>query len=112
LLFPTLEKDFQAKLGGAFIKFFADSCTRSGSQIKRRRNGAHRLMLRAEGQDGREGVEEIPFVVHNAPGIVVSDLRPNSIRGGKVRFAVAAFSTDDPFSPRPAEARSAIPTWV
>ena len=75
-------------------------------------DGAHRLLIRAEGQDGREGVEEIPFVVQNGPGIVVSGLRPNSTRRGTVRFTVDAFSTDDPFDPRRAEARSAIPVWV
>ncbi len=75
-------------------------------------DGAHRLVIRAEGQNGREGVEEIPFVVHNGPGISVSGLRPNSIRSGTVDFTVDAFSTDDPFDPRRAEARSAIPVWV
>jgi hypothetical protein len=75
-------------------------------------DGAHRLVIRAEGQNGREGVEEIPFVVHNGPGITVSGLRPNSVRNGKVRFTVDAFSTDDPFDPRRAEARSSIPVWV
>jgi hypothetical protein len=50
--------------------------------------------------------------VHNGPGIIVSGLRPNSIRNGKVRFTVDAFSTDDPFDPRRAEARSSIPVWV
>ncbi len=39
-------------------------------------DGPHRLMIRAQGQNGREGVEEIPFEVHNGPGIVVSGLRP------------------------------------
>lgn len=75
-------------------------------------DGAHRLVIRAEDQNGREGVEEIPFVVQNGPGISVSGLRPNSIRSGTVRFTVDAFSTEDPFDPRRAEARSAIPLWV
>jgi len=75
-------------------------------------DGAHRLVVRAEGENGCEGVEEIPFVVRNGPGIVVSGLRPNSIRSGTVRFTVDAFSTDDPFDPRRAEARSSIPVWV
>jgi hypothetical protein len=75
-------------------------------------DGAHRLVIRAEGQNGREGVEEIPFVVQNGPGIKVSGLRPHSMRSGTVRFTVDAFSTDDPFDPRRAEARSAIPVWV
>ena len=75
-------------------------------------DGAHRLVVRAAGADGREGVEEIPFVVRNGPGIIVSGLRPNSIRSGTVRLTVDAFSTDDPFDPRRAEARSSIPVWV
>jgi hypothetical protein len=75
-------------------------------------DGPHRLTIRARGQSGREGVEEIPFQVHNGPGIVVSGLEPNSIRRGRVRFTVDAFSTDDPFDPRRAEARSSIPVWV
>jgi hypothetical protein len=75
-------------------------------------DGPHRLVIFARGESGREGVEEIPFVVHNGPGIVISGLRPNSIRRGKVRFTVDAFSADDPFDPRRAEARSSIPVWV
>ena len=75
-------------------------------------DGAHRLTIRAQGQSGRDGVEEIPFQVQNGPGIVVSGLEANSIRRGRVRFTVDAFSTDDPFDPRRAEARSSIPVWV
>jgi hypothetical protein len=75
-------------------------------------DGPHRLTIRAQDQNGREGVEEIPFQVHNGPGIVVSGLQPNSTRRGRVHFTVDAFSTDDPFDPRRAEARSSIPVWV
>jgi hypothetical protein len=75
-------------------------------------DGAHRLVIRAAGENGREGVEEVPFVVHNGPGVIVSGLRPHSIRSGTIGFTVDAFSTDDPFDPRRAEARSAIPVWV
>ena len=75
-------------------------------------DGPHRLTIRAQDQSGREGVEEIPFTVHNGPGIVVSGLKPHSTRRGEVRFAVDAFSTDDPFDPRRAEARSSVPVWV
>lgn len=75
-------------------------------------DGPHRLTIRAQDQSGREGVEEIPFTVHNGPGIVVSGLKAHSTRRGEVRFAVDAFSTDDPFDPRRAEARSSIPVWV
>ena len=75
-------------------------------------DGPHRLTIRAQGQSGRDGVEEIPFQVQNGPGIVVSGLQPNSIRRGRVHFTVDAFSTDDPFDPRRAEARSSIPVWV
>ncbi len=75
-------------------------------------DGPHRLMIRAQDQTGREGVQEIPFHVHNGPGIIVAGLRPNSTRRGDVRFTVDAFSADDPFDPRRAEARSSIPVWV
>jgi hypothetical protein len=75
-------------------------------------DGPHRLTIRAEDQSGHEGVEEIPFQVRNGPGIIVSGLAPHATRRGKVRFTVDAFSADDPFEPRRAEARSTIPVWV
>ena len=75
-------------------------------------DGPHRLIVRAEGQNGAEGVEEIAFHVQNGPGILVSGLRPGSTRRGEVNLRVDAFSTDDPFDPRRAEARSSIPVWV
>jgi hypothetical protein len=75
-------------------------------------DGPHRLIVRAEGQSGAEGVEEIPFQVQNGPGILVSGLRPGSTRRGELNLRVDAFSTDDPFDPRRAEARSSIPMWV
>lgn len=75
-------------------------------------DGPHRLIIRAQDQTGRDGVEEIPFHVHNGPGILVAGLRPNSTRRGKVHFSVDAFSADDPFDPRRAEARSSVPQWV
>jgi hypothetical protein len=75
-------------------------------------DGPHRLVVRAYDQTGREGYEEIPFNVHNGPGIVLSGLRPNSTHRGAIRFTVDAFSADDPFDPRRAEARSSIPIWV
>lgn len=75
-------------------------------------DGPHRLVIRAQGEDGREGVEEIPFEVHNGPGITVAGLRPNSTRRGTIRFTVDAFSGEDVFDPRRAEARSSIPVWV
>ncbi|HTN64196.1 MAG TPA: cytochrome C [Devosia sp.] len=75
-------------------------------------DGPHRLTIRVRGENGREGFEQIPFVVSNGPGIVITGLRPHTARRGKIRFKVDAFSTDDPFDPRRAEARSAIPVWV
>jgi hypothetical protein len=75
-------------------------------------DGNHRLTIRAQDNGGQEGVEEIPFRVHNGPGIVVSGLAPHSTRRGVVRFGVDAFSNDDPFDPRRAEARASIPVWV
>jgi len=75
-------------------------------------DGAHRLTIRAQDQNGREGIEEIPFQVRNGPGIIVSGLDAHATRRGTVRFTVDAFSADDPFDPRRAEARSLIPVWV
>lgn len=75
-------------------------------------DGPHRLVVRARDGSGREGYEEIPFNVHNGPGVVISGLRPNSTRRGMVQLSVDAFSGDDPFNPRYAEARSSIPVWV
>ena len=75
-------------------------------------DGPHRLVIRASDEDGREGYEEIPFRVENGPGVVVAGLLPHSTRRGKIRFTVDAFSTDDAFDPRRAEARSSIPVWV
>ena len=75
-------------------------------------DGPHRLTIRAQDHTGHEGIEQIPFRVHNGPGIVVSGLSPHSTRRGNVRFTVDAFSAGDPFDPRRAEARSSIPVWV
>lgn len=75
-------------------------------------DGEHRLTIRAQDRTGKEGVEEVPFRVHNGPGIVVSGLAPHSTRRGTIRFGVDAFSADDPFDPRRAEARASIPIWV
>jgi hypothetical protein len=75
-------------------------------------DGPHRLTILARGESGGEGVKEIPFTVHNGPGIIVSGLRPHSTRRGNIHFTVDAFSADDPFDPRRAEARSSIPVWV
>ena len=75
-------------------------------------DGPHRLTIRAQDQNGREGIEEIPFTVQNGPGIIVSGLDAHATRSGVVRFSVDAFSASDAFEPRRAEARSLIPVWV
>jgi hypothetical protein len=75
-------------------------------------DGPHKLTVLARGENGLEGIEQIPFTVSNGPGIVISGLRPHSVRRGEIRFMVDAFSADDPFDPRRAEARSSIPVWV
>jgi hypothetical protein len=75
-------------------------------------DGPHRLIVRAVGQSGGQGYEEIPFNVHNGPGVVIGGLRPHSTRRGEIHLTVDAFSTEDPFDPRHAEARSSIPVWV
>ncbi len=75
-------------------------------------DGPHRLTIRAQDENGREGIEEIPFTVQNGPGITVSGLDAHATRRGVVRFSVNAFSATDAFEPRRAEARSLIPAWV
>lgn len=75
-------------------------------------DGPHLLIVRARDGSGCEGYQEIPFNVHNGPGVVISGLRPNSTRRGIVRMSIDAFSAEDPFNPRYAEARSSIPVWV
>ncbi len=75
-------------------------------------DGPHRLIVRAVGQNGREGHEEIAFNVQNGPGVVVAGLRRGSTRRGQIKLTVDAFSADDPFDPRHAEARSSVPVWV
>jgi hypothetical protein len=75
-------------------------------------DGPHRLIIRAEDQSGTEGVEEIPFHVQNGPGIMVGGLHPGATRRGVMHLTVDAFSAEDPFDPRRAEARREIPTWV
>jgi len=75
-------------------------------------DGPHRLIVRAVGQNGREGHDEILFTVQNGPGVVIAGLRPHSTRRGEIHLTVDAFSAEDPFDPRHAEARSSIPVWV
>lgn len=75
-------------------------------------DGPHRLIVRAADQSGVEGVEEIPFHVQNGPGIMIGGLRPGSTKRGVINLTVDAFSADDPFDARRAEARRDIPTWV
>lgn len=86
--------------------------TRLTLDTRKLADGPHRLIIRAEDQHGVEGIEEIPFHVQNGPGIMVGGLRPGSTRRGTLNLTVDAFSADDPFDPRRAEARRAIPTWV
>jgi hypothetical protein len=75
-------------------------------------DGPHRLTVRACDASGRDGYEEIPFKVQNGPGVVVSGLTPHTTRRGTVDLSIDAFSAEDPFDPRYAEARTSIPVWV
>jgi hypothetical protein len=43
---------------------------------------------------------------------VIGGLRSGSTRRGEIHLTVDAFSADDPFDPRHAEAHSSIPVWV
>jgi hypothetical protein len=95
--------------GGALGK-----CGESAGHRRAADHGGHLpvQLVCAVGSNGREGHEEIRFNVQNGPGVVVAGLRPGSTRRGQVRLTVDAFSADDPFDPRHAEARSSIPIWV
>ncbi len=53
-------------------------------------DGPHRLLIRAQGQSGHEGIEEISFHVHNGPGIIaartIRSIRVAPRRAHRFRF--------------------------
>ena len=77
-------------------------------------DGPHRLRVQAIDEDGTVGVEEIPFIVRNGPGIDVVGLSTGKAIQGRVPILLNAFSSrvGDAFEPVRAETPAPIPTWT
>jgi mono/diheme cytochrome c family protein len=77
-------------------------------------DGRHRLRVQAIDDDGTVGVEEIPFIVRNGPGIDVVGLSTGKAIQGRVPILLNAFSSrvGDAFEPVRAETPAPIPTWT
>ena len=77
-------------------------------------DGPHRLRVHAIEDSGTIGVEEIPFVVRNGPGIAVVGLSGGETVRGRVPLLVNAFASrpGDVFEPVRAETPTPIPTWA
>jgi len=77
-------------------------------------DGSHVLRVRATGGEGSAGVEEIPFVVRNGPGIAVVGLRKQEVVQGRVPLLVNAYESrrGDVFEPGSVETPAPIPTWT
>ena len=77
-------------------------------------DGRHRLRVQAVDDDGTVGVEEIPFIVRNGPGIDVVGLSTGKAIQGRVPILLNAFSSrlGDAFEPVRAETPAPIPTWT
>ena len=77
-------------------------------------DGRHRLRVQAIDDDGTVGVQEIPFIVRNGPGIDVVGLSTGKAVQGRVPILVNAFSSrlGDAFEPVRAETPAPIPTWA
>jgi mono/diheme cytochrome c family protein len=77
-------------------------------------DGHHRLRVQAIDDNGTVGVEEIPFIVRNGPGIDVVGLPTGQAVQGRVPILVNAFSSrlGDVFEPVRAETPAPIPTWT
>ena len=77
-------------------------------------DGRHRLRVQAIDDDGTVGVEEIPFIVRNGPGIAVVGLSREEAVRGQVPIVLNAFSSrpGDAFEPARAETPAPIPTWA
>ena len=77
-------------------------------------DGRHRLRVQAIDEDGTVGVEEIPFIVRNGPGIDVVGLSTGKAIQGRVPILLNAFSSrlGDTFESVRAETPAPIPTWT
>ena len=70
--------------------------------------------MRAVDPNGAPGVEEIPFVVRNGPGIAVFGIHDGETVRGNVSLLVNAYASrvGDEFEPRRAESPAPVPTWA
>lgn len=77
-------------------------------------DGRHRVRVLATDDDGSVGVEEIPFIVRNGPGIDVFGLSAGEAVRGQLPILLNAFSgrPGDTFEPVRAETPAPIPTWT
>lgn len=75
-------------------------------------DGSHALRIRAIDALGHVGVQTIPFVVQNGPGITVTGLHLNERVSGTLTLDVNAFSGSEPFDPVRAESSGPIPRWT
>jgi mono/diheme cytochrome c family protein len=77
-------------------------------------DGPHKLIIRAQEDDGSVGLEEIPFTVRNGPGIAVVGIRDGEVVRGRIPILVNAFQSraGDEFEPTYAETPAPIPTWA
>ncbi|HKC49900.1 MAG TPA: cytochrome c [Myxococcota bacterium] len=77
-------------------------------------DGPHTLVVRAQQPGGAPGVERIPFIVRNGPGIAIFGIRENETLRGRVPILVNAYASriGDEFEPARAETPSPIPTWA
>jgi mono/diheme cytochrome c family protein len=77
-------------------------------------DGSHVMRVRATGGEGPAGIEEIPFVVRNGPGIAIVGLRKQEVVRGHVPILVNAYESrpGDVFEPGRVETPAPIPTWT
>jgi mono/diheme cytochrome c family protein len=77
-------------------------------------DGPHKLIVRAQEDDGTVGLEEIPFTVRNGPGIAVVGISAGEVVRGRIPVLVNAFQSraGDEFEPTYAETPAPVPTWA
>src|SRR5262249_54091847 len=77
-------------------------------------DGPHRLRVHAIEDSGTVGVEEIPFIIRNGPGIAVVGLSDGDTVRGRIPLLINAFASrpGEAFEPARAETPAPIPTWA
>lgn len=77
-------------------------------------DGPHRLIVKATDRNGVQGIREVPFTVHNGPGIAVVGLSDGDVVEGKIPVLVNAYAggSEQQWEPVRAETPAPIPTWA